>query len=137
MSRERVPPPSDLDATSKRLWRKTRAALQAQSTWWDSDEEALARYIRACERARLAREAMAGELTAPGSKGQLVPHPNLKTAREAERDAHDYATALLLTPVARQRAAIDAPHIGPRKFPGLGGRFGPAEEVDEFGGGFG
>jgi P27 family predicted phage terminase small subunit len=119
VSRERVPPPSDLDATGKRLWRKTRTALIEQGTWRDSDDETLARYVRACERARLAREAMAGELIAKGSKGQDVAHPNLKTARDAERDAHDYATALLLTPESRRRHDVLVPYSGPSKF-GLG-----------------
>jgi P27 family predicted phage terminase small subunit len=127
MSRERVPPPGDLDAQSKRLWRKTRKALQAQHTWRDSDDELLARYVRACERARLAREAMAGELTATGSKGQNVAHPNLKTARDAERDAHDYATALLLTPESRRRHDVQVPVVG--------GKFGTRFGLDDpFGG---
>lgn len=114
--RERCPPPTDLDARSRRLWRTTRTELIEQGTWRDSDAETLGRYVRACERARLAREAMAGELTAKGSKGQDVAHPNLKTARDAERDAHDYATALLLTPESRHRHGVTVPRSGPSKF---------------------
>jgi len=118
MSRERVPPPTDLDAKAKRLWRDTRNALQEQGDWIDSDAQALERYVRACERARLARDGIPRDedgrlvLTAPGSKGQIVQHPNVKTAREAERDAADYAAALLLTPAARKRADVRPPVEG-------------------------
>jgi P27 family predicted phage terminase small subunit len=115
MSRESVPPPADLDAQAKRLWRATRKALQDQNTWRDSDGQALERYVRVCERARLAREGIPRDesgrliLTAPGSKGQTVQHPNVKTAREAERDAHEYARALLLTPESRRRSDVPDP----------------------------
>lgn len=68
----------------------------------------LERYVRAMETARHARERLAAADTyvTLGSQGQLVQHPDIKTAREAERDAHEYAGALLLTPAARSRHGV-------------------------------
>ena len=83
------------------------AALKAQATWEDSDAGALERYVRAVERSRQAREARKGELVTEGSQGQAVAHPNVKTEREADRDAHDYARELLLSPAARKRHEIE------------------------------
>jgi P27 family predicted phage terminase small subunit len=83
--------------------------LEEQKTWQASDMPALERYVRATERARMARAGLPKKrgggvvLTVEGSKGQLVQHPNVKTAREAERDAHEYAKDLLLTPKAREQ----------------------------------
>ena len=112
MSRDTTGPPGDLDTTSKALYRKTKEQLEAQGTWESSDRELLARYIRSLERARIARDALRDEkgrprFTCVGSQGQLVQHPDLKTAREAERDAHEYAKELLLTPAARKRAEVE------------------------------
>lgn len=94
------------------LWRKTIKQLEEQNTWQASDMPTLERYIRATERACVAREGMVDadgkiELTCVGSKGQLVQHPNIKTAREAERDAHEYAKDLLLTPKAREQHQLE------------------------------
>lgn len=93
---------------SLELWDRTMGELREQGTWRESDVPALERYIRALERARVAREAMGGELTAEGYNGNLVRHPNLRTAREAEKDARDYANDLLLTPAARKRHEIES-----------------------------
>ena len=68
---------------------------------------ALERYIRALFRASAARAVIKAEgLTATGSMGQPVPHPALKVAREAERDAAEYARDLLLTPRSRRTARL-------------------------------
>ncbi len=117
-------PPRDLLPESKRLWKDTIEHLRDQDTWQVSDVPALERYVRAMERARVARESLAGKdgrpvLTAVGSQGQLVQHPNVKTAREAERDANDYAQQLLLTPAARRRAQVEAKGSGGGKFGGV------------------
>ncbi len=123
MPRAKYPPPQDLDAESKALWKKTQKQLEEQSTWRESDMPTLERYVRAMERARLAREGLPRsrgkvKLTAEGSQGQLVQHPNVKTAREAERDAHEYAKDLLLTPKAREQHQIE------KKRAEKGGKFG-------------
>lgn len=110
-------PPGDLDRPGKALWRATIAALKAQSTWEASDAGALERYVRAVERGRQAREARGGELVAVGSQGQPTQHPNLKTEREADRDAHDFARELLLSPASRQRHEIEV-QKGRGKFDG-------------------
>lgn len=114
MPRDTAPPPADLDDASKKLWKKTRKQLEEQKTWEDSDAPVLERYIRALERARVAREGLPKErgtgkpkLTTVGSKGQETQHPNVKTAREAERDAHEYAKDLLLTPKAREQHELE------------------------------
>lgn len=122
MPRDPFPPPADLDADSRKLWKARRKQLEADDLWHPSIADALERYVRACERARLAREGIPRGrdgrplLTAEGSKGQVVQHPNVKTAREAERDAHEYAGALLLTPEARRRH--DVKPKAPGKFAG-------------------
>lgn len=125
MPRDKTPPSADLDRESRALWKKTRRQLEEQNTWADSDAPALERYIRAMERARLAREGLPREkrggkvkLTTTGSQGQLVQHPNVKTAREAERDAHEYAKDLLLTPKAREQHEIEK-----RRAAANGGKF--------------
>ncbi len=107
MAKDPAAAPDDLDAVSKRLWRLTKRQLAAQGTWEDSDADE--RYIRAVERGRVARAGV-GDGTALGASGQVVQHPSLKTAREADRDAHLYAGDLLLTPSARRRYEIEAHH---------------------------
>lgn len=113
-------PPSDLDSQSRELWRRTIAQLTAQGTWADSDAPCLERYVRSIELGRIARARIAARVevegdaayTTRGSQGQLVAHPDLKTAREAERDANDYATDLLLTPRTRSQHSIKPPRSG-------------------------
>jgi hypothetical protein len=73
---------------------------------------ALERYVRSCETARHSRAKIPEGGTTKGSYGQLVEHPAIKTAREAERDAHKYATDLFLTPSARCKAAIESADAG-------------------------
>lgn len=107
MPSEKIPPPDDLDEASKKLWRAKRKQLQEQNTWEDSDAETLELYVRALQRAREGREAAAPEPYVAGSKDQLVAHPGLTVARNSERDAHLYATDLLLTPAARARHEIE------------------------------
>ena len=107
-ARSPTAPPGDLDVGSKRFWERTLEHLREQRTWQDSDVPLLERYVRACENARHARAKIPPEGTTRGSQGQLVEHPAIKTAREAERDAHKYAEALILTPDARRKAAIEA-----------------------------
>jgi P27 family predicted phage terminase small subunit len=130
MPADTTPPPAYLDDESVRLWRKTKRQLNAQGTWQDSDAPLLERYIDALQRAREARariewreglgeaQSQAGEertfwgWTALGSQRQLVQHPDVKTLREAQQDAHRYAEALLLTPAARERASVEPPETG-------------------------
>jgi len=126
MPRDKTPPPEDLDAESKKLWKATKKHLEDQQTWEDSDAKMLERYIRADERARVARAALPRDkngvlvLTTNGSQDQLVQHPNVKTAREAERDANEYAKELLLTPKAREQHELE------RKRAAAAGTFGGA-----------
>jgi P27 family predicted phage terminase small subunit len=100
-------PPADFDDATKKTWRSSLKALRDQGTWQDSDRDALERYCRAVGRARGARTILASEgLIAEGSQGQPVAHPALRIAREAERDAAEYARDLLLTPRSRRIAGV-------------------------------
>jgi P27 family predicted phage terminase small subunit len=104
--------PKGLDQAGRDLWSSAQHQLKAQGTWQDSDAPLLESYVRAVSLARTARELAAREPFVEGSKGQLVAHPGLRVAAEAERDACRYAGALLLTPEARQRHEIKAPEEG-------------------------
>ena len=120
--------PADLDTTSKSIWTKTRNLIKAEGRWRPEYSLLLERYVRALERGRhcrtriLLREQLdpgTGWVT-HGSQRQLVQHPDVKTMREADRDAHDYATALMLTPASRAKMG-EPPKPSGGKF---GGAFG-------------
>lgn len=100
--------PHGLDAKARTLWNLTWRALMAQGTWQPSDVEALARYVAAVQTARTMRTAAQDRPWVEGSTGQLVAHPGWKVAADADRDAHRYAEALLLTPASRRRAGVGA-----------------------------
>lgn len=101
-------PPADVDLDAKRLWNGTRDWLIAAGLWeLPVDPTTLERYVRADARGRDARTTLREEgLTSTGSRGQLIEHPAVKTAREAERDAHEYAKEMCLTPLARRRHGL-------------------------------
>jgi P27 family predicted phage terminase small subunit len=101
--------PKGLDPAGRELWAAAQRHLRAQETWADTDGPLLESYVRAVCLARSARRAADTNPFVEGSKGQLVAHPGLKVAAEAERDACRYATELLLTPGARKRHEIKAP----------------------------
>lgn len=104
--------PKGLDPAGRELWASTQRHLRAQDTFQDADAPLLESYVRAVCLSRTAREAAAEQPFVEGSKGQLVAHPGLRVAAEAERDACRYATALLLTPEVRRRHEIKAPQEG-------------------------
>lgn len=125
--------PGDFDRISKSIWRKTRALIKKEGSWRPEYSILLERYVRAIEVGRLARARIAARAKAlkqsgqddamayltHGSQGQLVQHPDLKTARDAENDANNYARELLLTPAARAKGGAPAPV-------GKGGKFSGA-----------
>jgi len=109
MAREKFPPPAALDDQARTLWRRSRDELLELELWRPTDVAALERYVRAEQRAREARARLEKSgWTVPGSTGQPVAAPDVRIAREAERDAHDYASALLLTPASRARHGVVA-----------------------------
>ena len=102
-----VSPPDDFAEPGRALWLRVQRHLRGQSTWEDTDAPLLESYVRCLLTARTAREAAVAEPFVAGSQGQLVAHPGVKMAADAERDAHRYATLLLLTPEARKRHEIE------------------------------
>lgn len=93
----------DFDDYGQATYRAAREELEAQGTWRDTDAPLLEAYVRSLVLARQARKAVASSPFTEGSRGQLVAHPGVKVASDAERDAERYARALLLTPEARSR----------------------------------
>ncbi len=109
-------PPDDLSAPFRALYRKVRTAMHAQATWEDTDHLLLGLYVRCLERAAIARKSITKgnvvQLTTIGSKGNPIPHPAVKIARDAERDAEEYAKELLITPRARKQYELEARKVG-------------------------
>jgi len=125
---ERAPGcPADLDTTSKAHWRKIKAHIEKRGDWVPVYAHILELLVRAMERGRLARKDLVDEkgrpcFTAIGSQGQVVQHPSVKTAREAERDVLEYLRALRLTPQELAKAGGD---VGKPPTSGkFGSRFG-------------
>jgi P27 family predicted phage terminase small subunit len=87
------------------IWRSVQRSLRDSDQWDDNFAPLLERYVLALLRWTKYRALADAEPTTRGSMGQLVQHPYVKTAREAEHDAHRYAQALLLTPEARKKLA--------------------------------
>lgn len=116
MPRRRDPAiPVDLDAEAVRVFERARLQLEEQGTWKAADVDLLGAYARALQTARQARARIAGRLKGEGehaayfslgSTRQLVSHPDVQLARQAEGDAERYAAALLLSPQARTRARL-------------------------------
>lgn len=122
--------PKDFSRADKALYAGTRAALKKRGVWQPEYSPLLERYVGAVGRAReaLAR-IMAREAAEPGSgwvtlgdRKQLVQHPDVKTLREAERDADDRAKSLLLTPADRAKLGdVPTQKPEPGKFQGAFG----------------
>jgi P27 family predicted phage terminase small subunit len=91
------------DEYGRKVYGEARKALEDQGTWQDTDAPLLEAYVRSLVLAQQARKAVASSPFTEGSRGQLVAHPGVKVASDAERDAERYARALLLTPEARSR----------------------------------
>jgi P27 family predicted phage terminase small subunit len=116
-------PPDTLDRFGRALWTRTIRELKAQSTWSPSDSPLLARYCTSVQVGRLARGRIAANAArigdrayvTEGSRGQLIQHPDVKTARDADRDASAYAAELLLSPKARAQHAVRTPPTGPSR----------------------
>jgi phage terminase small subunit len=129
MSDDRSPGcPGDLDTDAKAVWRKTKAYMKERGDWNDIYAHTLSLMARAEMRGRLARKTLVDPqgrsiFTTTGSQGQDVPHPNIKTAREAERDLLEYLRALRLTPQELAKAGGEVAKPPTTKF---GGRLGAA-----------
>jgi P27 family predicted phage terminase small subunit len=98
--------PDDISEYGQRVYDEARAELESQGTWRDTDAPLLESYVRSLLVARQARKAVSASPFTEGSRGQLVAHPGVKIAADAERDAERYARALLLTPEARSRHQV-------------------------------
>jgi len=98
-----IPAPAAFTGDGRLLWQEVQRHLRRQGTWQDADCPLLESYCRAVMLARTARATASVEPFITGSRGQPVPHPGIKMARDAEADARAAAAALLLTPEARKR----------------------------------
>lgn len=98
--------PAHFDEAARILFLEKVVSYQQAGMWDDEDREILERYVTSVQVGRLARERIkkradespddpASAYTTRGSQGQLVQHPDLKTSREAERDAQVYEDKLL------------------------------------------
>ena len=110
MPQARPEPPRELPSEGAKLWRAAVRHLKRQGTWQDTDAPLLEAYVKSVVTARKARALADAEPFVTGSRGQLVPHPGLKLAADAQRDACRYATTLLLTPEARKRNHLTRPN---------------------------
>jgi hypothetical protein len=61
---------------------------------------------RSSSPARRARDRGDGGAYNESKTGRVFKHPGVEDARQHERDAHEYAKALLLNPEARRRAGV-------------------------------
>lgn len=114
-------PPPDLTKDFKALYRKVREEMRNQGTFEDTDRILLGMFVRCLERAAVARSGLGdGPVTVIGSKGTAVPHPLVRIARDAERDAAEYGKELLLSPRSRKQYEIEARKAGGR----FGSKFG-------------
>lgn len=117
----RLRPPAGLEKPDIQVWRTTRQALSDRGEFDELvDGPLLERYALALTRARRARARIRG-LTAKGSQDQVVEAPMLRIARAAERDAHEYALALGITPEQRRRRGKETP--GANQDPPAGSAF--------------
>lgn len=106
--------PADLDATGKARWRMTKAFIESQGGGWhDVYASTLERYVRSWALIDRINSQLAGDgLTAPGSQGQPVPHPLLKTWGDVSRVMESAAKGLRLTPEARKDMGEPKPPTG-------------------------
>lgn len=102
--------PDDFDEPSIELFSVTLRQLLERPHWADADVDLLESYVRAMQRARIAREE--GELFTYAESGRTYAHPSVAIAREAERDAHVYRKDLRLTPQARREDRRDGDNDG-------------------------
>jgi P27 family predicted phage terminase small subunit len=99
--------PKDFTAAMRSLWTTVQKQLREQGTWQPSDVGCLERYVRAVARSAAAQAIVDREgLTSTGGRDQPIAHPALRIARDAERDAAEYARDLLLTPRSRRLAGL-------------------------------
>jgi phage terminase small subunit len=76
---------------------RVRAELEARGAWSDTLIPAVERYARAVALARKAWTKVPDHLTAVGSTGQIVAHPLIATALNAEKAAADFGEHLGLS----------------------------------------
>lgn len=109
--------PAHFDDVARLLFTERVAQYQQLSVWDDEDRDLLERYVTSAQVARLSRSRIArraalapndpgGGYSTRGSQGQLVQHPDLKTARDAENDAQKYENTLF------DRQDTRGPHEG-------------------------
>lgn len=115
-------PPGDLDKNGRQLYFKLRKFLRDAQRWHNSDKYLLGQTCRFEQRARIARwhlqvlDDLGESWTVEGSKGQVVPHPDIRIMEAAERAFVDGLKELGLTPRAREQLGIKPPAKTAGKF---------------------
>jgi P27 family predicted phage terminase small subunit len=110
--------PSFLSGEAAEIWSQVTGAMP-NGTYTAADVPVLAIYCQACALWRAAQQVLVVEgLSAPGSRGQLAPHPAVAIAARQADLILKAADRLGLSPVARTRLE-DCGALPPSKFAGL------------------
>lgn len=107
-------PPAGLEPGDVTTWRRLRELLVRREAWDGAAPELLAELVRTlvdlrAARARTATRVALGDDQAfysRGSRGQLVPHPDILIAKQMLADVRALADTLLLSPAAARRAGL-------------------------------
>jgi phage terminase small subunit len=112
--------PDDFDQPSRALFGRVVTYVRAlpRELWNDEMLPTAEAYVRSKQLAREAR-AEIGSNGGPYNRaktGRVYKHPGVEDARQHERDAHEYAKALLLNPESRRRAGVKGDDSGDSPF---------------------
>jgi phage terminase small subunit len=107
-------PPAGLQLADVKTWRRLREILLRREAWDGAAPELLAELVRALVDLRAARARTAARVElddaeafySRGSRGQLVPHPDVLIAKQLLADVRALADVLLLSPQAARRAGL-------------------------------
>jgi len=101
-------PPRGLTSTGRSAWRHARDVLVSLGERPELSRGALDRYAHAIDMAARLRTELRddGRIVLEGPRGGVRVHPLVREVQKAEREAHLYAEALGLSPVARRRLGM-------------------------------
>lgn len=97
-------PPADLTPEAREVWAVTVADLRDRGVLREAHRPAIEPYVRAVELARQAwAKAPKRRLTTRGDRGQMVRHPAIVLALQAEDAAFKFGQALQLDPASLRK----------------------------------